>query len=145
MKQFFKSNWKHFAVIGIIILVTMIYFNLQFQGYGLKQHDIEQFGGASHEIQDYREHTGKETLWTNSMFGGMPSTQISVLYEGNYIKNAIDGFMKLVPPPAGPAMLYMIGFYILMLCLNINPWVGLLGSLAFGFSSYDIIIITNNS
>ena len=141
MKHFFKSNWKHFAVIGIIILVTMIYFNLQFQGYGLKQHDIEQFGGASHEIQDYREHTGKETLWTNSMFGGMPSTQISVLYEGNYIKNAIDGFMKLVPPPAGAAMLYMIGFYILMLCLNINPWVGLLGSLAFGFSSYDIIII----
>ncbi len=141
MKQFFRSNWKHFTVIGIIILVTMVYFSLQFQGYGLKQHDIEQFGGASHEIQDFREHTGKETLWTNSMFGGMPSTQISVLYEGNYIKNTVDGFLKLLPPPAGPAMLYMLGFYILMLCLNINPWVGLLGSLAFGFSSYDIIII----
>jgi hypothetical protein len=141
MVQFFKSNWKHVTVIGNIILITMIYFNLQFQGYGLKQHDIEQFGGASHEIQDFREHTGKETLWTNSMFGGMPSTQISVLYEGNYIKNAIDGFIRLVPPPAGVAMLYMIGFYILMLCLNINPWVGLLGAIAFGFSSYDIIII----
>lgn len=141
MKQFFKSNWKHFTVVGIIITVTFVYFNLQFQGYGLKQHDIEQFGGASHEIQYYREHTGKETLWTNSMFGGMPSTQISVIYEGNYIKNAIDSFLKVLPPPAGPAMLYMLGFYILMLCLNINPWVGLLGSLAFGFSSYDIIII----
>lgn len=141
MKQFFKSNWKHFAVIGIIILVSMIYFNLQFQGYGLKQHDIEQFGGASHEIQDYRERTGNETLWTNSMFGGMPSTQISVIYEGNYIKNTLNGFIKLLPPPAGAVMLYMIGFYILMLCLKINPWVGLLGSIAFGFSSYDIIII----
>ena len=75
------------------------------------------------------------------MFGGMPSTQISVIYEGNYIKNAIDSFLKVLPPPAGPAMLYMLGFYILMLCLNINPWVGLLGSIAFGFSSYDIIII----
>jgi hypothetical protein len=141
MKQFFKSNWKHFAVIGIIILVTMIYFNLQFQGYGLKQHDIEQFGGASHEIQDFRENTGEETLWTNSMFGGMPSIQISVLYEGNYIKNIVDSFIKTLPPPAGPAMLYMICFYILMICLNINPWVGLLGAIAFGFSSYDIIII----
>ena len=141
MKQFFKSNWKHFAVIGIIILVSMIYFNLQFQGYGLKQHDIEQFGGASHEIQDYRERTGNETLWTNSMFGGMPSTQISVIYEGNYIKSTLNGFIKFLPPPAGAVILYMIGFYILMLCLKINPWVGLLGSIAFGFSSYDIIII----
>ncbi len=141
MKQFFKANWTHFTVIGIIITVTLVYFNLQFQGYGLKQHDIEQFGAASHEIQDYRERTGKETLWTNSMFGGMPSTQISVLYEGNYIKEIFNNILKIIPAPAGIVLLYMIGFYILVLCLNINPWIGLLGALAFGFSSYDIIII----
>jgi hypothetical protein len=141
MNTFFKNNWKHFLVIGIMFVITFLYFNLQFQGYGLKQHDIEQFGGASHEIQDYRERTGKETLWTNSMFGGMPSTQISVLYEGNYIKSVINGFIKLLPPPAGIALLYMLGFYVLMLCLKINPWIGLLGSIAFGFSSYEIIII----
>ncbi len=141
MNTFFKNNWKHLAAIGVMLIITLVYFNLQFQGYGLKQHDIEQFGGASHEIQDYRERTGKETLWTNSMFGGMPSTQISVLYEGNFIKEVVDVYHKLIPSPAGIALMYMLGFYILMLCLRVNPWVGLLGSIAFGFSSYDIIII----
>jgi hypothetical protein len=141
MKQFFKSNWKHFTVIGIIILVTMFYFNLQFQGYGLKQHDIEQYYGASHEAKDFKEHSDKQTLWTNSMFGGMPTTQIYIGYEGNYFKNVLDNFLKIIHPPAGLAILYMLGFYVLMICLNINPFVGLLGAIAFGFSSYDMIII----
>ena len=141
MNTFFKTNWKHFAAIAIMFIVTMVYFKLQFEGYGLKQHDIEQFGGASHEIQDFRERTGEETLWTNSMFGGMPSVQISLLYQGNYFKEIIVGFNNLFAAPAGIVLLYMIGFYILMMCLSINPWVGLLGALAFGFSRYDIIII----
>lgn len=141
MKQFFRSNWKHFTVIGIIILVTMVYFSLQFQGYGLKQHDIEQYYGASHEAKTFNEQTGKSTLWTNSMFGGMPTTQIYIAYEGNYFKNILDNFLKIIQPPAGILIIYMLGFYVLAICLNINPFVGLLGAIAFGFSSYDMIII----
>jgi hypothetical protein len=141
MNTFFKTNWKHFVAVFVMIIVTMIYFKLQFEGYGLKQHDIEQYGGAAHEITDYRERTGEETLWTNSMFGGMPSVQISLLYQGNYIKELVVGYNRILNAPAGIVLLYMLGFYILMLCLRINPWVGLLGAIAFGFSSYDIIII----
>jgi len=141
MNTFFKANWKHFVVIGIMIVVTLIYFKLQFEGYGLKQHDIEQFSGASHEIEDFRQQTGEETLWTNSMFGGMPSVQISLLYQGNYIKEVVNAYVKLIPLPAGIVLLYMLGFYIFAMCIRINPWVGLLGAIAFGFSSYDMIII----
>ena len=65
MNTFFKNNWKHLTALGVMLIITLVYFNLQFQGYGLKQHDIEQFGGAAHEIQDYRERTGKETLCIN--------------------------------------------------------------------------------
>jgi len=141
MNTFFRTNWKHFVAIGIMVIVTLIYFKLQFEGYGLKQHDIEQFSGASHEIEDFRQQTGEETMWTNSMFGGMPSVQISLLYTGNYIKDVYVGFATLFPFPAGIVLLYMLGFYIFALCVRINPWVGLLGAIAFGFSSYDMIII----
>lgn len=142
MIDYLKRNKLHFGVIAIMFVITAVYFNLQFKGFGLKQHDIEQFKGASHEIADYRERNNSETLWTNSMFGGMPSTQISLLYKGNYLKQALDYYsLYIMQPPAGIALMYMIGFYIFALCLRMNPWIGLLGGLAFGFASYDIIII----
>lgn len=142
LKQFFTKNWIHFAAIAVMVIMTVGYFSLQFDGYGLKQHDIEQFKGASHEIVDYRERTGEEIIWTNSMFGGMPGIQISMIYSGNFVKYLlIDCFIEAVPSPAGVVLLYMIGFYILVLCLRINPWVGLLGAIAFGFTCHDIIIL----
>ncbi|MES2587395.1 MAG: YfhO family protein [Bacteroidota bacterium] len=141
MKAFFQKNWIHFAIVALFFILTLSYFNLQFDGYGLKQHDIEQFKGMSHEIVDYRERTGEETMWTNSMFGGMPTMQISLIYEGNLISKVMQEFVKSFPPPAGVVFLYMLGFYIFALCLRLNPWVGLLGAIAFGFSTYDVIII----
>ena len=141
MKSFFFKNWQHFTIISIMAIITFIYFSPQFDGYGLKQHDVEQFKGASNEIADYRSRTGNESFWTNSMFGGMPSTQISVLYEGNYLSEIMRSFFTLIPPPAGYVFIYMLGFYVLALCMGINPWVGLLGSLVFGFSSYNVILI----
>ena len=86
IKTFFIKNWVHFAVVAFIIILAAIYFKPQIDGYGLKQHDIEQWKGASHEADRFRENTGEEGLWTNALFGGMPSTQISVMYPGNYIK-----------------------------------------------------------
>jgi len=112
MNNFFKTNWKHFTAIGIMIIVTLIYFKLQFDGYGLKQHDIEQFSGASHEIDDYRSHTGEETMWTNSMFGGMPTVQISLLYQGNFIKEVYVAFANIFPFPAGIVLLYAVSGYM---------------------------------
>ncbi len=141
LNQFFKKNWKHFVAVLIMIILTASYFSMQFKGYGLKQHDIAQYKGMSNEINTYREQTGKETLWTNSMFGGMPSAQISYVYDGNYAKSFINGFFKIFQVPAGAALLSMLGFYILMMCLRINPWIGLLGAIAYGFASYDIIIL----
>lgn len=141
LKHFFTKNWMHLLAVLLMFILTTAYFNMQMSGYDLKQHDIEQFNGAAHEIQDYREKTGEQPLWTNSMFGGMPASQISVVYDGNFIKRGLDGFLTAFPAPAGIVFLYMFGFYILMLCLRVNPWVGLLGAIAFGFSSYDIIII----
>src|SRR5690606_326137 len=90
---------------------------------------------------DYMERTGEFMLWTNSMFGGMPTYQITSKYEGNIFNMAVIQVIKVISSPAGIVLLYMLGFYIFALCLRINPWIGLLGAMAFAFSSYDIIIL----
>lgn len=141
MKSFFTKNWIHFAAMAGFIIIAFIYFGPQFDGYGLKQHDIEQFQGMSHEISYYREVTGEEPLWTNSMFGGMPATQISVQHHGNIFKAALYQFNNIFGSPAGIFLLHLICFYILGMFLRLHPLVTIVGALAFAFSSYEIIIM----
>lgn len=141
IKNFFSKNWIHFAFLAVFIIVTVAYFSPQFDGNGLKQHDIEQFKGMSNEIAHHREETGEEPLWTNSMFGGMPATQISVIHKGNFLRNVIYGIMNIFPSPAGIFLLHLICFYLLAMMLRIKPIIGLLGAFAFAFASYEIIIL----
>jgi len=141
MKDFFVKNWIHFAIIAFFFTLTFVYFSPQFDGFGLKQHDIEQFSGMAHETQSFREETGKEPLWTNSMFGGMPTAQISVVYSGNIFQQTTLGFVRLFGGPAAIVFLHLIGFYLLSLCLRLNPIVGVIGAIAVAFSSYEIIIL----
>lgn len=107
----------------------------------LQQSDNQQFQGMSKELNDYRDRTGEEALWTNSMFGGMPSYLISTVYKTNYIRY-VDGFLQLGHSrPASFLFIMLLGSYILMLALGMNPWLGVIGSLALSLSSYYFIII----
>lgn len=140
-KQFFKKNWIHFAAVALFFLVTFVYFKPQFSGYMLKQHDIEQYQGMARETNVFREKFGKEPLWTNSMFGGMPTYQISTEYSGNWMTKFYR-FLRLgLASPAGMFFLYLICFYIATACMRIKPIIGLFGAFAFAFSSYFIIIL----
>jgi len=141
MKNFFLKNWQHFAVVVVFFIITIVYFAPEFDGYNLKQHDVEQFLGMSQETKMYREKTGQEPLWTNSMFGGMPTTQISTLYTGNIFQKLIISFLGLVGVPSGIFLMHLLGFYILALCLRIKPLIGFIGALAFAFASYEIVIL----
>lgn len=141
LKTFFQKNWLHFVVLAIILIVSVIYFKPQIDGYGIKQHDVEQWKGMAHETELYREQYGKEPLWTNSMFGGMPTAQITLMYSGNIIKEITNQYFEIFPGPIGILILHLIGFYILSLFLKINPLIGLIGAIAFSFASYEIIII----
>jgi hypothetical protein len=141
MKNFFIKNWVHFAVVAVFFIITFVYFSPEFEGYGLKQHDIEQHVGMSHETAMYREKFGKEPLWTNSMFGGMPTTQISMLYDGNMFQKSMTWFLTFFGVTAGIFFVHLIGFYIFSRLVKLKPIVGVVGALAFAFSSYEIIIL----
>ena len=130
----FKKLLPYFVAIVAFILISIFYFSPLLEGKKLQQEDITRFKGMSKEIFDYREKTGEEALWTNSMFGGMPAYQISVLYKGNLIRYVDDIFRLGLPHPAGMVFLYFIGFFILLLVLRVDPWLSIIGALAFGFS-----------
>lgn len=141
IKSFFTKNWIHFAILAVFLIVTVAYFSPEFDGFGLKQHDIEQHKGMSNETQHFREATGDEPFWTNSMFGGMPTVQISTLYNGNVFQKITTWFLRTMGVPSGIFLLHLIGFYILGLCLRIKPLIALFGALAFALSTYEILIL----
>jgi hypothetical protein len=143
MNEKIKLAIPHFVAIVIFIAFSYVYFSPLFDGYNLKQGDIKQFQGMSKEIIDYRIQNTKEPLWTNSMFSGMPAYQTSVIHENNYLVK-VDKLLKLdfaLPRPVGLMFLAMLGFYIFALCLRVNPWLGIVGSVAFGFSTINILYI----
>ena len=141
IKSFLTKNWKHFAILAVFVIVTVAYFSPEFDGFGLKQHDVEQHKGMSNETQHFREATGEEPFWTNSMFGGMPTVQISTLYNGNVFQKITIWFLGSIGVPAGIFLLHLIGFYILGLCLRVKPLIALFGALAFALSTYEILIL----
>ncbi|NJK85432.1 MAG: hypothetical protein HC906_05165 [Bacteroidales bacterium] len=142
MKKSLKNVYPHLIAIILFIAISTIYFFPQLKGYTLKQHDIEQFVGMSKEIIDHRDKFGEEPLWTNATFGGMPAYQIST--KNTNAINTIKGYIqKLIPGNIGHLFFMMIGFYILMLCFNVNPWLSSIGSMAFGLSSYVMLYLSN--
>ncbi len=139
--NYLKKLLPVIVAVLVFLSLTLAYFSPLLQGKKLNQHDIIQWKGMSKEIVDYREKTGEEPLWTNSMFGGMPAWQISVVYSSNLIKK-VDEILKLgLPTPANLFFLYFLGFFVLLLVLRINPWVSLIGAIAYAFSTYFIIIL----
>mgnify|MGYP001276508267 CR=1 FL=1 len=131
----------HVFAFLLFLAITILYCLPILENKKINQSDYKQFLGMSKEIVDYRDTTGKEALWTNSMFGGMPAYQISVHHPNNVLVH-IDQLLQIyLPRPVGIIFLYFIGFYILLVSLKIDPHLSILGALAFGLSSYFFIIL----
>lgn len=98
MKEFsFKKILPHIIALVLFMTIALVYFAPYLEGKQLNQSDNIQFRGSAKEIADYRTATGKEALWTNSMFGGMPAFQISVVYASNMVKY-IDRMLRFGLP-----------------------------------------------
>ncbi|ASV28776.1 YfhO family protein [Maribacter cobaltidurans] len=140
MKKGLKFFFTHFFVTVFFIIVALAYFHPVLQGKVIFQNDIAQYTGMAKEQNDFRKKTETEPYWTNSAFGGMPTYQLGANYPHNYIKD-LDRLIRFLPRPADYLFLYFIGFYILLCCLKVDYRLAIVGALAFGFSTYLIIII----
>lgn len=141
MKKFFQSNYQHFVAIGLFLLIVFVYFKPQFEDMSLRQNDVKQYIGMANESYWFKDKTGQEQLWTNSMFGGMPTTQITLIHPGNFIGRAVMNFINWFPAPGGMVLLHLVCFYIMLLCFRVNRWLAILGAIAFAFASYEIVIL----
>ncbi len=140
MNALLKRSLTHLIAIGAMLAITFSYFSPMLGGKVLKQQDITQWRGSYEEINKYvKAHDGEQTLWTNSMFGGMPSYQIGMNYPSNKVF-WLDSALRLwMPNPAGTLFLMLLCFYILMLVFGVNQWLAVVGSLAYAFSSYNFL------
>lgn len=137
-----KINWNkilpHVIVLAIMLLFSIIYFYPAFEN-SLKTHDIKMFQGMSKEIKDFRAETGEDPLWTGSMFGGMPADQIAITKDSNLMKYAYKIITFGLPRPIESLWLLFLGFYILLQCLKVDPWIALIGAIGFGLSTNFLI------
>lgn len=140
-KSIFKSALPHLVSIIIFLIIGFIYFQPALEGKVYKKGDSINAWGAKKEIVDYRNQTGDDALWTNSMFGGMPSYHINVDYRAKDMYTFKQMMELYTPDPVKFLILYMIGFYILLISLRVNPWLSIAGAIAYAFSTYFIIII----
>ncbi len=130
----------HILVLVGFTIVSLLYFSPVLSGKKLYQSDIVQYMGMAKEQIDFREATGEEPYWTDSAYGGMPTYQLGAKYPHNYIKK-LDLAIRFLPRPADYLFLYFTGFYIFLLTLKINWKYAGIGALAFGFSTYLIVIL----
>ena len=132
-----KIDWKKIApyLVALVVFVgfAVAYCSPMLDGKVLQQGDINNWKGAAHESLEYMEQTGESTYWTNSMFGGMPTFQIA----GRLESASIAGwwrriFQNTLGEPPAAICLYFIGFFLMLLCFGINPWLAIIGALAIG-------------
>lgn len=139
-----KKILTHAGIVLLILAISAIYFKPILQGKALPQGDIQKYESMATAQKDYHARTGEYTTWCPSMFSGMPGYQITNSPQHSvfgFFRNTLSlGFMGR-GNDMGILFLYLLGFYVAMAALGVNPWLALMGALAFGLGSYNIIII----
>jgi hypothetical protein len=141
--KFLKENLDklvHLVAIVLFLIISYIYFYPVLEGKVLKANDSMVAKINAQEIVQFREKYGKEPLWTNSIFSGMPSYLISTKYSGNLIKH-VDNIRSIFGLPVSVLFLTMAGFYVLLLMFRVNPWLAIVGALGYGLSSFLFQVI----
>lgn len=136
-----KNMAPHLVAVPLFLLVCLIFFHPMLKGYQLYQHDIVMVRACSQEIWQHRAEHGEEPLWTGSQFSGMPTFGIDQRYPKNFIDYVEKAVRLGIPRTMGMIFLVFLSFYLLMLSFKVNPWIAILGALAFGLSTYWYIAL----
>jgi hypothetical protein len=142
MKNFdWKKVLPHVFAIGIFLLVALIYCKPALEGKVLQQSDITQWKAMSKDVYNYKEVHGEAPLWTNSMFSGMPDYLIASRTNNHLPYYFAEALALFLPKPFQFFFLACICFYILSQILRVNTWIGVIGSLAYAYATYNPIIV----
>ena len=127
----------------IFIGFALVYCSPVLEGKVLQAGDVNSWKGMSNEARTYYQETGEVTWWTNSMFGGMPTFQITgSMPSGEITNHTLRNILHLgLPETMGIIFAYFLGFFLMLICFGVNPWLSIVGALAIGLSSYFFLII----
>lgn len=139
-KSLLQRSGPYFLAIFLFLLISVIYFYPVLEGKQLQSSDGTQFKGMSKEIVDYRNATGKEALWSNNMFSGMPAYLTSTIYPGDLLARIQQAFTSI----SRPVMILTFSFtffFVLCLLLDIAVWPAFAASLAYGFMTFTFVVM----
>jgi hypothetical protein len=139
-KDFIKQSTPHLVAFIFFLIISYAYFYPVLEGKVLRANDSMVAKINAKEIQDFRVKYDKEPLWTNSIFCGMPTYVIATKYSGNLFRQ-VDRILRIFGMPISVIFLAMAGFYILLLMFRVNPWLAIVGALAYGLSSFLFQVI----
>ncbi len=125
---------------AVFLILSVMYFLPQLQGKVLQQSDILAGRAMVHEAQTYQEQTGRIMLWTNSMFGGMPTYQMSAPQKNNLMGWVHKVHQFFIERPIGYFFAAMLGCYIVLLCLGAGHWASMIGAVSFGLTTNQFVL-----
>ncbi len=141
-------NWKRLlpdvvAILFFAVLSFAYFLPAVTEGRILSQHDSLAGIGAGQEAKEYHERTGERTRWTNALFGGMPTYQMSPSYPSTDTLRGVENLYHLyLPTYVWYVFVLLLGFYILMRAFDFKVWMAALGAVLWAFSSYFLILIS---
>ncbi len=136
-----RKIWAAVIPVVLFFVIAAGYFAPQFAGEQLPQHDVMQYRGMTRDIELNRETYGEDPQWTGRMFGGMPAYLINVAYPAQIVKNTVGQIVKAIDTPAGFLFFSMIAFWLMLWIVGVDPWIGTVPAIAYGLSTYFILII----
>ena len=135
-----KKSIPHIIAIVSFLVITFAYLSPVFSGKDIFGGDTQSYMGMAQEANTFNETHDNPTLWTGSMFSGMPTYQIC-MKDDNSIVSLADDALRVLPGPTYRVFLYLVGFYILLIAFGLSHYWAIAGSIAFAFGSYNLIII----
>ncbi len=139
-----KKFLPYLAAVVVIVAIALAFFWPDaVEGNVLRQHDMQQGAANGQELVEFRaENPGPTAWWTNSLFGGMPAFQIAPSYGSTGLFSWLNSLYGLwLPQPANLLCMMMLGMFILLIVMRCRVGLALIGAVAWGFSSYFVIII----
>ncbi len=141
MKLDYKKILTHLAVLVLFLGVSFAYFSPVLEGKRIFQSDMSQFEGGNKDLADYEKATGERAGWTEGMFSGMPSYQLTMPENYNIFKSISTPItLGDYSFSVGIAFLMMLGFYVFMIAMGANPILAAIASITYALGSYNIII-----
>ena len=135
-----KNFIPHILSVAFFAVLSLAYFYPLLSGKVIVQSDILQSQGMQRQVVEHRADYDEEPYWADNAFGGMPTYQITSTYPSDYI-GKVDKLIRFLPRPADYLFVYLLSFYLLILFFTPKVQIAIAGAIAFGFSTYLLIIL----